>query len=68
MCEKLEKYFNKKIKKITLWDFALIKTCLIIFGIMIGAYISNFVKINIWYFLIAFVILYVYTMMKFFKK
>ncbi|MGE0793040.1 MAG: hypothetical protein AB7V77_02555 [Candidatus Woesearchaeota archaeon] len=66
--KKLENWFNKKIKKVTFWNFALIKTCLIIFGIIIGAYISNFVKTFIWYWIAVFAILYIWIIIRFFKK
>ena len=46
----LWKWAEKSIKKMTLWDYALLKIVLILIGIIIGAYIATFVKDNIWYF------------------
>jgi uncharacterized membrane protein YoaK (UPF0700 family) len=64
MCWKnLNKWFEKKIKKIDIWDFALIKTTLIIAGIIIGAYITDFVKEFVWYWVALFVLFYVWMLM-----
>ena len=63
-----KKYFEEKIHKLTLWDMYLIKIVLIIFGIIIGAYISTFVKQYLWYFVGAFVMLYAILLYRFFKK
>ena len=63
-----KKCFEEKIHKLTLWDMALIKTTLIVFGIIIGAYISTFVKQYLWYFVGAFVVLYAILLYRFFRK
>ena len=41
---KLIKWAEKKLKKLTLKEFALIKLVLILLGMIIGAYLSAFVK------------------------
>jgi len=52
-------WFESKIQKLNFWEFGLVKTVLILFGIIIGAYISLFVKDNLWYFVGALIIGYV---------
>ncbi|HNS31565.1 MAG TPA: hypothetical protein PKN36_01140 [bacterium] len=38
---------EKKIRKMTFWDMGLAKFVLILFGVIVGAFISSFVKRNI---------------------
>jgi len=64
----LKSLFEEKIKKLTMCDFALLKTILIIAGIVIGAYISLFVKQYVWWFVAVFVIGYVVLLYRMFKK
>ena len=64
----LLKYSEKKIRNLTVWDFGLVKILLALFGIIIGAYISAFVKQNVWYFGGAFVVLYPIVLYRVFKK
>ncbi len=64
----LKSLFEKKIKKLTMCDFALLKTILIIAGIVIGAYISLFVKQYVWWFVAVFVIGYIVLLFRMFKK
>ncbi|MCF7861408.1 hypothetical protein K9M79_04095 [Candidatus Woesearchaeota archaeon] len=54
------KWAEQKIKNLTIGDFAILKIVLVITGIVIGAYISDFVKLNVWYFIGTFIILYGY--------
>ena len=54
----LIKWSEEKIKKMEVWDLALLKTAVLILGVMIGAYISEFVKLYLWYFVGAFVLFY----------
>ena len=48
---KLIKWAEKKIKKLTIKEFALIKLVLILVGMIIGAYLSAFVKQYILFFI-----------------
>lgn len=64
----LFKWAEKKIRKLSIWDFSLVKTALIIFGIIVGAYISTFVKQHVWYFIAVFVLLYAIVLYRVFKK
>ena len=59
---------EEKIRKLTIREFALLKIVLVMFGIMIGAYISTFVKQNIMYFIGVFVILYSFIMYRILNK
>jgi len=61
-------YSEKKIRNLTVWDFGLVKILLALFGIIIGAYISAFVKEHVWYFGGAFVVLYPIALYRVFKK
>ena len=65
---KLLSWAEKKIRKLTIWDFSIVKVVLIIFGIIIGAYISTFVKQYVWCFVGVFVILYALLLYNLFKK
>jgi len=65
---KLLTWAKKKIRKLTIWDFSIVKAALIIFGIIIGAYVSTFVKQYVWYFVGIFVILYALLLYRLFKK
>ena len=59
MCfKKLMKWAEKVVKKMNVWDMALLKTCVVLIGIIIGAYISVFVQQYIWWFVAVAVILY----------
>lgn len=52
------RWAEKKIRKLSICDFALVKAVLVLFGIIIGAYISAFIRQYVWYFVALFVILY----------
>lgn len=55
------------VKKLDVYDFAVLKTAVAIFGIVIGAYIAEFVKLYVVWFIIAFVVLYTYLLYKVFS-
>lgn len=59
---------ENKIKKMTFWDMALIKYTCIFLGLIIGAYISGFVRQYIWLFLILFIAGYITAVYRFFIK
>lgn len=63
----LIKWSENKFKKFTIWDIAIFKTAIVLFGIIIGAYISTFVKTYLWYLIVIFVVLYGYLLYKIFK-
>lgn len=59
---------EKKIRNLNVWDFGLVKVLLVLSGIIIGAYISAFVKQYAWYFGSAFAVLYIIALYRVFKK
>jgi hypothetical protein len=64
----MKDWSEKKIKKMTFWDMALIKYTAMFFGLIIGAYISGFVRQYIWLFLILFIAGYITAVYRFFMK
>jgi hypothetical protein len=61
---------EEKIHNLTVWDFAVLKAALIIFGVLIGAYTSVFVKQYAWLFIAIFILkccskIVIFTMMLF---
>ena len=59
MClKKLMKFAKKTVKKMTVWDMALLKTAVLAIGLIIGAYMSVFVQQYIWWFVGVAVITY----------
>ena len=59
---------NEKVKKLDFWDVGCIKWTSILFGLIIGAYIANFVKQYLWVFIVLAVLLAIKPIYKFFKK
>jgi hypothetical protein len=59
---------KEKIHNLTVWDFAVLKAALIIFGVLIGAYTSVFVKQYAWLFIAIFIALYTLLVYRIFKK
>ena len=70
MCfKKLYKWSEKSIKKInSVWDMAIFKLCMASFGVIVGAYISGFVKQYIAIFAALFIVTYAWLLYKIFKK
>lgn len=64
----LIKWSNEMTKKFDLWDIAALKLYCTIFGIIIGAYISSFVKQHIIVFIALFALLGIRLGYKMFKK
>jgi len=61
-------WIETKIQKYSIWDFGVLKLCVVVFGIIIGAYISTFVKDNLGIFIAIFVVSYAYLIYSFFRK
>ncbi|MEM0231438.1 MAG: hypothetical protein QXW00_04405 [Candidatus Woesearchaeota archaeon] len=51
-------WVEKRIRSFTMWDWALAKAVLVLLGVIIGAYATNFVRSHILYFAAAFLSLY----------
>lgn len=62
------KYFSEKVKRFNLFDFSIVKIYCGVVGIIVGAYISNFVKDNLWVFMTIAVITGLWLIVKIFKK
>ena len=66
--QKSYKSYKRRIKRFTVWDIALMKWGAIAFGIIIGAYISDSVRDNIGYWVLAFIALAVRPVYQFIKQ
>lgn len=64
----LIKWSEKSIKKMSVLDFAILKTTVLVFGIIIGGYISGFVMEYIAYLGVLFIILYATLMYRIMKN
>jgi len=63
----LFEWANQKIKAQTVWDIGALKIFCTIAGMILGAYVSVFVKQNLLYFVVAGAVLFVYLMVRFFR-
>jgi hypothetical protein len=52
----------------SIWDFGLFKWASIVFGIVVGAYISPFVKSYLWLFIVIFLLLVIRPMVLYFRQ
>ncbi len=59
---------NEKVKKLNYWDIGSIKWASIFFGIIVGAYISDFVKQYLWLFVVLAVLLAIKPLYKIYSK
>ena len=59
---------NKKIKKMDIWDVGCIKWASLLVGIIVGAYISDFVRQYLGVFIVLVVLLVIKPLYKFVKK
>jgi len=64
----LFKYIDSKVKATTVFDIGVLKLLVVVGGMIFGAYYSEFVLNNIWYFYVAFIILLVLMLYRMFKK
>ena len=62
------KWMEKKIHRLSIWDFGMVKLALILLGMIVGAYISGFVQQYILYLAMVVVVLYAILFYKVFKK
>lgn len=60
-------WVNLKVKAQNLWDIGILKIFCTIVGIILGAYISNFVKQYAWWFVAISIVLYILLMYRFLK-
>ncbi len=64
----LFKWIDSFVKTTTVWDIGILKLFVVVGGMIFGAYYSEFVLNNIWYFYVAFIILLVLMLYRVFKK
>lgn len=57
---------NKQIKYYTVWDIGILKIFCTIAGIILGAYVSVFVKNNLWWLVVIALVLFVFLIIRFF--
>lgn len=58
---------QKRIKKMNIWDFGFFKLSLLILGMILGAYLSNFVLTNVWIFIALFAVFYLIVLIRIFR-
>ena len=61
-------WVNSKVQAQNIWDIGILKFFVVTVGIILGAYISNFVIQNIWFFVIISIILFILLMYRFIKS
>jgi hypothetical protein len=44
---------EKRTSAMTIWDVGVLKIWCVLFGVIVGAYISTFVKENLWWFVLS---------------
>jgi hypothetical protein len=48
---------ERRTRALTLWDVGVLKVCCVLFGVIVGAYASGFVRENLWWFLVPTLVL-----------
>ena len=61
-------WINSKIQAQNIWDIGVLKFFVVTVGIIMGAYISDFVIQNIWYFAVISIILFILLIYRFIKS
>ena len=61
-------WYNGKIKNLNVWDIGALKVCMLLIGMIIGAYAVGFVKSYLWTIIAIIVLLMIKLMLKVFKK
>ena len=64
----LIEWANQRIKALDVWDISILKTYCVLFGLVIGAYISDFVKQHLWVFVALIVLFGLHLSLKFFRR
>jgi hypothetical protein len=59
---------ESRIRKFSIWDIAVFKTYLFFLGMIVGAYVSQFVQVNIWYFAVIVVLSLVWLLYRMFGE
>jgi hypothetical protein len=61
-------WINSKVQAQNIWDIGILKFFVVTVGIIMGAYISDFVIQNIWYFAVISIILFILLIYRFIKS
>jgi putative Mn2+ efflux pump MntP len=48
---------ERRTNALTIWDIGAVKIYCALFGMIVGAYLSSFVKQNVWWFVVAVLVL-----------
>ena len=59
---------NQRIKALNVWDIGILKVYCALFGLVIGAYISDFVKQHVWFFVALIILFGLHLSLKFFRR
>lgn len=65
---KLFKWAEEKINKMNIWEFALLKLCLVLLGIIIGSFIATFVQKYLLYLIALFAAGYIILLWRIFMR
>ena len=64
----MKAYFNNRVKQANMWDIAALKVYVLLIGLVIGAYFSNFIKENVTVFIIGIIVFLFIVMYGFFFR
>ena len=62
------KYWKAQLKKMTLFDISVLKICVLLIGMIIGALVAGFVKNYMVYFIAGAAITYIWLLLRFFPR
>ena len=54
---KILRWAERRTRALTIWDIGVVKIYCVLFGMIVGAYLSSFVKQEVWWFVAAVLIL-----------
>jgi len=46
----LIRWAEERTRTMSIWDIGVLKICCVLFGMIVGAYVSTFVKGHVWWF------------------
>ncbi len=58
---------KEAIRRMTILDLAILKTCMLVIGMLLGSLLSSFVKEQIWWFIGIASATYLWLMLRFFR-
>lgn len=57
MClKKIANWYNKGLRRLNMWDIALVKTSIFCFGLLVGAYFASYILPYMWLVLVIMVL------------